>query len=161
MLHSPPLCLFSGFLFCLFGQWSPPTRCLVFPPHHVLRSGETWSTRCLFTFFQPYSLQTRHKRSVGQFKFCWPHVYLKSALTTTFMTVVFYCWCLTGRGNLIKWVTVLMNVCLYMSVCVHQLAQEHCVKVSLCCQGLSLLPAGPACHVRGRLKGGLKMDWEW
>ncbi len=75
-----------SFLLSLFGQWSPPTRCLVFPPLHSLPSWETWSTRCLFTFFQPHSLQTSCKRSVGLLNLCCPHVWLKSAHTATFMT---------------------------------------------------------------------------
>lgn len=32
MMHSPPRHSFCGFLWSLFGQWSPPTRRFVFPP---------------------------------------------------------------------------------------------------------------------------------
>lgn len=146
MLHSPPLASLCSFLWSLLGQWSPPTRCLVFPPLHVLPSGETRSTRCLFTFFQLRSLQTRHKKSVGLLNFCCPHVWLKSTHTATFMTVFGYCWCLTGSGDLIKWVTVFMYGCRGGEHIVASTGARS-VKVSLCCQGLSLLPAGPACHV--------------
>lgn len=38
----------------------------------------------------------------GQLNSCRPHVWLKSAPSTTFMTVVFYRLCPTGRGNLVK-----------------------------------------------------------
>lgn len=143
-----------GFLCSLFDQWSPPTHCLVFPPLHVLPSRETWSVRCLFTFFQPCSLQTSHKRSVGLLNFCCPHVWLKSAHNATFMTVLFYCWRLTGSGNLIMWVTGFMNVYICVCMCVWGCwpvsTGAPSVKVSLRCQGLPLLPAGPACHVYER-----------
>lgn len=152
-----------GFLWSLFGQWSPPTRCLVFPPLHILPSGETWSTRCLFTFFQPHSLQTSHKRSVGQLNFCCPHVWLESAHTATFMTVFFYCWCPTGRGNLIMWVTQYSWMCICVSGGAHQLVQEHWVlKLASAVKGCRCYqPAQPVMCVWGRWKGRLKMDWEW
>lgn len=88
-----------GFLWSLIGQWSPPTRCLVFPPLHVLPSGETRSTRCLFTFLLPHSLQTSYRRSVAQLNLCCPHVRLRPAHSATSMTVVFCCWRPTGRGK--------------------------------------------------------------
>lgn len=122
-----------------------------------LPSGETRSTRCLFTFFQPHSLQTSHKRSVGQLNSCCPHVWLKSAHTATFMTVVFCRRRPTGRGSLNKWVTVCM--------CggAHQLAQEHWVlKLASAVKGWRCdQPAQPVMCVWGRWRGGLKMDREW
>lgn len=97
-----------------------------------------------------FSSPTRHKqatrRSVGPPNFCCPHVWLKSAHTATSMTVVSHSWCLTGRGNLIKWVTVFMNVYVECGGCLPASTGTLSVKVSLCCQGLSL-PASPACHV--------------
>lgn len=51
-----------------------------------------------------------------------------------------------------------IHECVCMRGGAQQLAGALSVKVSLCCQGLSLLAAGPACHV---CEADGKVDLKW
>lgn len=167
MLLSPPLPL--SLLLPLASVWPmKPTDTLPrlpSPPRSPSQEKpDPWGVSLHFSSPTRYKQATR--KSVGPPNFCCPHVWLKSAHKETFMTVVFYCRCLTGRGNLIKWVTVFMNVCGVCWGC-SQLAQEHWVlKLASAVKGCRCYqPAQPVMCVRvcvwGRWKGRLKMDWEW
>lgn len=140
-LHCSPICL-HGFFWHF--AWSPPTHCLAPPP---LRRNPSRAVSLYFFSCPPRCKQATRGAWVSQSSAV--HMFGSNRLTT-FMTAVFYHLCPTGKGELIKWVyrrSMLVRVC----VCrcggrgVHQPAQ--CVKVSLCCQGLSLLAARPACRL--------------
>lgn len=146
ILHNPPVALFAA-ASVLYSANESHQRASSSPTTHVLSSEETRAARCLFTFF--FFSPTRYRRATTRARvpqnFCCPHVRLRPAHIVTSMTAGFCCWFLIGRGNLIKWVTVLCVSIVWECIVASPWALS--VKVSLCCQGLLPIPAGLACHV--------------